>query len=464
MADFFKTAIVPPNTLTRMNVPPDRVFRPGERAYESARMGLNRAVESRPALVIGAVDEQDVVAAVRMAATQGRAVGVLATGHSPSVPADGAVLINTGRMNGVEVAPETRPAWVEAGTRWQRVVERAGAYGLAPLNGSSPNVGAVGYTTGGGAGLLGRRFGFAADHVRRLRVVTADGRLREIGPDSDPDLFWATRGGKDNFGVVVGMEIELFPVPRLHGGGLYFPADATGDVLHAYAEWSRSLPEEMASSVLLAHNPDLPMVPEPLRGRFVAHVRIAYSGSGDGEALVRPLRKLGPTLMDTVRDMPYTEVGTIHHEPTHAPYEAYDRNTLLRRIDKDAVDTLLTHAGPDAQPPFVVELRHFGGAYARPPEIPNCVGGRDGAFSLFAGATPAPESRERRDHLLTDMRPWDTGGMSLNFAGAEDTDPAVVRTAYRPDDYVRLTELKSVHDPGNMFRVNLNIPPTGTSA
>jgi hypothetical protein len=442
-----------------MNVSPRNIFRPGEHGYDAERMGINRAVESRPACVIGAAGEQDVVAAVRMAAAQGRAAGVLATGHSPSMAADGAVLINTARMNGVEVDPETRSAWVEAGTRWQQVVELAGPHGLAPLNGSSPNVGAVGYTTGGGAGLLGRRFGFAADHVRRLRVVTADGRLREVTPDSDPGLFWAVRGGKDNFGIVVGMEIELFPVSRLYGGGLYFPADATRDVLCAYAEWSRTVPEDLASSVLLAQNPDLPMVRPPLRGRFVAHVRIAFSGAEGGEELVRPLREIGPTLMDTLRDMPYTEVGTIHHDPTDAPYEAYDRNVLLREADKSAVDTLMTHADPDTQPPFIAELRHFGGAYARPPTIPNCVGGRDATFSLFVGATSAAESRDRRDHLLADMHPWSTGGTNLNFAGVEDTDPAIVRTAYRPGDYTRLTELKAVYDPGNMFRINFNIPP-----
>ncbi|MFC7582667.1 BBE domain-containing protein [Nonomuraea antimicrobica] len=255
------------------------------------------------------------------------------------------------------------------------------------------------------------------------------------------------------------MEIALFPVSRLYGGGLYFPADATADVLHAYAEWSRALPREMASSVLLARNPDLPMVPAPLRGRFVAHVRIAFSGAEGGAELVRPLREIGPAVMDTLRDMPYAEVGTIHHEPTDAPYQAYDRNVLLREIDKDAVDTLLTHAGPDAQPPFIAELRHFGGAYARPPEIPNCVGGRDADFSLFVGAPPALESRERRDRMPADLRPWGTGGMNLNFAGVEDIDPALVRTAYQPGDYLRLTELKAVHDPGNMFRINFNIPP-----
>ncbi|WP_218010154.1 FAD-binding oxidoreductase [Actinomadura chibensis] len=427
-------------------------------------MGLNRAVESRPAWVAAARGERDVADAVRTAVAQGRAVGVMATGHSPSVAADGAALINTGRMDGVEVDPAARTAWVEAGTRWRRVVERAAPHGLAPLNGSSPNVGAVGYTTGGGAGLLGRRFGFAADHVRRLRLVTADGRIRDVGPGSDPDLFWAVRGGKDNFGVVVGMEIDLFPVPWLYGGGLYFPADAAGDVLHAYTEWTRSLPDPMASSVMLAENPDLPAVPAPLRGRSVAHVRIAYSGAEGGEDLVRPLREIGPALMDTLRHMPYAEVGTIHHDPTDAPYTAYDRNALLRGLGKDAVDTLLAHAGPGARPPFIAELRHFGGAYARPPAIPNCVGGRDAAYSLFTGATPAPGSREARDRLLADMRPWSTGGTNLNFAGVEDADPAVVRTAYRPGDYTRLTELKAVHDPGNVFRVNFNIPPKGAPA
>jgi hypothetical protein len=173
--------------------------------------------------------------------------------------------------------------------------------------------------------------------------------------------------------------------------------------------------------------------------------------------------------MDTLRDMPYAEVGTIHHDPTDAPYVAYDRNVLLRDIGKEAVDTLLTHAGPDAQPPFITELRHFGGAYARPPEIPNCVGGRDAAFSVFTGAaftsaTPGPGSLESRDRFLADLRPWSTGGTNINLAGVEDTDPAIVRTAYRPGDYTRLTELKAVYDPGNVFRINFNIPPKRTSA
>ncbi|MFC8825919.1 FAD-binding oxidoreductase [Streptomyces sp. NPDC057137] len=427
------------------------------------RLGLNRAVESHPAHVVEAAGDQDVAAAVRLAAEEKGAVGVLATGHGPSVAADGAVLVNTRRMDGVRVDAARATAWIEAGARWRDVLARTAPHGLAPLNGSSPNVGAVGYLVGGGAGLLGRRFGFAADHVRRLRLVTADGRLREVTADDDPDLFWAVRGGKDNFGLVVGMEVDLFPVSRLYGGGLYFPGEATAEVLHAYADWVRQMPEAMASSVLLARNPDLPDVPEPLRGRFVTHLRIAYSGDpADGERLVRPLRGLRPgALLDTVRDLPYADVGTIHHEPTSAPYVAHDRNVLLRELTAGTVDTVVALAGPDSGASFVTELRHFGGAYARPPKVPNCVGGRDAAFSLFTGAVPEPDTLRRRDDLLARLRPWSTGGINLNFAGVEDTGPDLVRAAYTPADFDRLRTVKARHDPDNMFRINFNIPPKG---
>ncbi|KIF68584.1 Mitomycin radical oxidase, partial [Streptomyces sp. AcH 505] len=404
---------------------------------------------------------------VRGAAATGRAVGVLATGHGPAVAAgDDGVLIATRRMDQVRVDPARRTAVVAAGARWRHVLAATTPYGLAPLNGSSPSVGAVGYTLGGGAGLLGRRYGYAADHVRRLEVVTAEGELRQVTADSDPELFWAMRGGKDNFGVVTEMEIDLFPVGRLYGGGLYFPGGATADVLHAYAEWTRTVPEEMASSVLLLRYPDmdLPGQLAALRGHFVAHVRIAYSPdtptrTEDGERLIHPLRALGPRLLDTVRDMPYADVGTIHHEPVNASYVSYDRNLLLHHPDEAGIDTLLSLTGPAAQAPFVAELRHFGGAYTRPPAVPNAVGGRDAAFSLFTGTADDPAALAERDALHAKLTPWATGAANLNFLGVEDATPDGVRTAYTDDAFTRLRRTKSTWDPNNVFRLNHNIPP-----
>jgi FAD/FMN-containing dehydrogenase len=450
-------------TTTTLAAPPLPLLRPGDPSYDARRAGINRAVDHRPAVIVDAADPDDVAAAVRLAAASHRPVAVMNTGHGPSRPATGAVLVRTDRLRGVEVDPVRRTARVGAGAAWRDVVEAAAPHGLAPLNGSSPHVGAVGYTLGGGVGLLGRRFGFAADHVRRLDLVTADGRQRAVTATSDPDLFWALRGAGANFGVVTSMEVDLFPVPTLLGGELCFPAGAGERVLLAYAGWAADVPETMASSVLLLRYPDDPALPAELRGRHVTHVRLAHSGGdhAEGRHWVEALRHLGPRLVDTVRVMPYADVGTIHHEPVDQPVAAYDRNVLLGPVDPSAVAVLAAHAGPEAGAPFLTELRAWGGALSRPADPPNAVGGRSAAFSLLAISDPATGDRARRDALLGALRPWATGRTYPNFSGVEDTAPGAVRSGYEPGDYSRLRRLKTAHDPHNLFRVNFNIPPLG---
>lgn len=188
--------------------------------YDEERAGFQLLAAHRPALIAGAAGAQDVRAAVEFAAEHDVRVAVQAGGHGLSDGMAGGVLISTRRMSGVRVDPQARTAWVEAGASWRHVIEAAAAHGLAPLSGSFPGVGAVSYTLGGGVGLMARRYGFAADHVRRIGPVTADGKLRHVTEETEPDLFWALRGGGGNFGVVTGMEIELMPVARLYGGGL----------------------------------------------------------------------------------------------------------------------------------------------------------------------------------------------------------------------------------------------------
>ncbi|MCI2423779.1 FAD-dependent oxidoreductase [Saccharopolyspora sp. K220] len=114
----------------------------------------------------------DVTAAVRFAAGHGMPIAVQATGHAPMRPADGALVISTHRIQDVRIDPQARTARIGAGVRWNSVVEAAAAHGLAPLSGATPYVGAVGYITGGGIGLLARSHGYAADHVS-LEIVTA---------------------------------------------------------------------------------------------------------------------------------------------------------------------------------------------------------------------------------------------------------------------------------------------------
>ncbi|MEV6367053.1 FAD-binding oxidoreductase [Micromonospora musae] len=439
------------------------VLLPGDEGYDVECASYNLAIPQQPALVVGAANAADVRAAIRFATEQGLPVAVLATGHS-ALPSAGALLITTRRMDGVTIAADSRSAHIEAGVRWQQVVDAAAEHGLAPLNGAAPSVGAVGYTLGGGLSPIGRAFGFAADHVRSIELVTADGELRTVTATSEPELFWALRGGKGNFGVVTALEFGLFPVSRIYGGGLFFPGEQAAEVLKAWGRWTAGVPDELTSSVALLQLPPAPEVPEPLRGRLVAHIRIAYVGPADqGERLVAPLRAIAPTLVDSVAEMPYVAVGSIHADPP-TPIPFVDRSALLREFTPELIDTIIAAAGPGAGSPLtVLEIRHLGGALDRRPEPPNAIDLGDAAFTFYAVAIGGPDQAESFQGYLTSLlhaiEPWSTDRRFVNFLGAGDATSEGVAAAYSPEAYQRLLAVKRSYDPTNVFRVNHNITP-----
>ncbi|MEC4019663.1 FAD-binding oxidoreductase [Streptomyces sp. H27-D2] len=441
------------------------VLLPWDEDFAAECAGFNWSADHRPTFVIVAEGAADVRAAVRIAAAYDLPVTVQATGHGISAPADGGLLISTRRMNGVAVDPAARTARVEAGTPWHKVIRAAAAHGLAPLNGSSHLVGVVGYTLGGGLGLLARKYGYAADHVTRMELVTADGHCRTVTRDQHAALFWALRGGKGNFGIVTAMEFALMPVTRLYGGGLFFDGAAAGEVLRGWRDWTRELPEEMTTSLALLRLPDLPEVPDLLRDRLMVHVRIAYQGPvADGEKLVQPLRSITAPVLDTVADMPYTAVQDIHQDPTH-PMPYHERSIVLRELDQRAVDRLTALAGPGSGcGDLMVELRLLGGALGRPAPVPNAVGNREGAYTLSTLSPAVPRGSVADaggSEVLDGMTPWGTGGRYLNFLGGPATAGSdYVRACYDADTYRRLAEIKAVHDPRNLFRFNHNIAPT----
>ncbi|MFI2511465.1 FAD-binding oxidoreductase [Streptomyces sp. NPDC018972] len=273
------------------------VLSPGEEGDDEERTGCNLAVRHRPEVIVSAARAEDVAAAVTFAAARGPPVAVRNTRHGFSVPAEGGLLVTTRRMSRVRVDPHRRSAYVAAGVRFEQLIPEAARHGLAPLSGSAPHVGVVSCTLGGGLPLLARSHGWAADRVLAMDVVTADGEQRHVSPQTEPDLYGALLGGRDNFGIVTGMEFGLVPVVRLYGGGLFYDAEQAPGLLEAYAGWTTTVPDEMNSSVALIPFPDDPQVPEPMRGRRVWHVRIAFTGSAeDGTRLVEPLRRFGPRL------------------------------------------------------------------------------------------------------------------------------------------------------------------------
>jgi hypothetical protein len=439
------------------------VLTPGADGYDDEIAAYQTAAKREPQVVVGATGADDVRGAVAFAAARDLPVAVQGTGHAV-IPMDGGLLITTRRMDGVSIDAQARTARIEAGTRWARVIELASPYGLAPLSGSAPHVCATSYLLGGGLGLMGRRFGYAADHVRSVNLVTADGALRHVTAEDEPDLFWGVRGGQGNFGVATDVEVELVPVEKIYGGGLFFDAAQAEDVLDTWREWTSTVPEEMTSSLAIVPFPDVPALPPPLRGKHLVHIRIAYTGdAATGEKLVEPLRAIGPRVLEGLREMPYSESGSISNDPTDpAPY--YATNAMLGGLDEHAVGDLLEVAGPGRSTvPLIVEIRQLGGALARQPEVPNAVGHRDAAFvvgtlTILRAADP-DAARAAHDQLGKVLAPW-TVGRCLNFTYGVTT-PDEVASCYDPDDYRRLTELKARFDPANMFRLNHNIPPAG---
>jgi FAD/FMN-containing dehydrogenase len=439
---------------------------PGDPQYAEDSAAFNLTVTNTPAVVVGATVPEDMAAAVRFARQRNLPVGVLASGHQVAQPADGAVLVNTRRMNTVTIDTSGRVARVGAGVVSAQLVDAAAEHGLAPLNGSSLTVGAVGFTLGGGfSPFHGRLRGWAADHVHAIEMVTADGELRRVTVDQDPDLFWAVRGGKDNFGIATALEISLFDVPRLYGGSIFFPGELAGEVLHTFQEWVATVPEEMTAAVSLLREPPLPGIPEFLAGKFVVYVRVAYLGPADaGERLIEPLRKVGPAIVDTVAEVPYAEMAHAMPAEPPVPVPFYDSSVWLRELTGDAVDAIVANAGSDSGSPLInVELRHLGGALSRTAEPPNAVAGRTAAFHLFTvgvgGPAQAAALYQNEDKLMSSLEPWLATESAPNYFSVRDARAGRIRGAYDPATYERLTTIKRAWDPENMFRINHNIPP-----
>jgi FAD/FMN-containing dehydrogenase len=423
-------------------------FFPGQEGYEAEVAGFQTAVRHRPSVVVAASSVDDVTDALSMARARGAPVTVHATGHGTRAPADG-VLVTTRRMSGVRVDPVARTAWVEGGARWSAVIEQAAGHGLATLAGSSPGVGAVGYTLGGGVGLLGRTFGYAADHVRAFDVVTADGRLRHVTATSEPDLFWALRGGGEPLGVVTGMEIALVPVPVVHGGGLHFDAAHAAEVLTAFRELTSAAPETLTTSVGMVGLPPVEAIPEPLRGRHVLHVRLASTEPLD-PSLLDPLRAIGP-LVDRVGEVPAAEVGSIYGDPDF-PHAYVGDNVLLRELPPSLLDAVRTLAGPSAPVPCVVDIRQLGGAMARAPEMPNAVPYREAAYILRVLSPTGDVDAARAVHheVFAAAAPFAVGRAATFGYGPVDADPSL--PALRdPATAARLAQVRKEVDPDDVF-------------
>jgi len=435
----------------------------GEDGFDATRRAFLLTLDQRPAMVALPQSAHDVQEIVRFARSAGLRVAPQSTGHgaSPLEDLGDAILLKTSRMRGAEIDPDTRTARAQAGAQWQDVTGPAAEHGLAALAGSAANVGVLGYTLGGGIGWLARKYGLSANSVVAAELVLPDGTLVRADPTNEPDLFWATRGGGGGMGVVSAIEVALYPVRELYAGVLFFPIERSAEVLHAWREWTASVPDELTSIGRIVQFPPIPDVPEQVRGQSFVLVEAAYLGQERaGEALMRPLRELGPA-MDTFAMMPPPGLAALHMDPPE-PVPARGDGVLLADTPVGAIDAVVAVAGPDSGSPLLsVELRQLGGALARTtaadagPQRPQRPQGPQGPQATLAGScavfavglAPTPEMGEAVAAHVRQVKgalePWRAEYDYFNVLDSPGDGDAVLP----PDSYSRLRQLKARYDP-----------------
>jgi FAD/FMN-containing dehydrogenase len=432
------------------------IVTPADADYEQTRLAWDLNFQHHPALILVANDPQDVMAGVRFARETGLGVTVQSTGHGMLYPADDNLLIITSRMTGVYVNAETRIARVEAGALWKHILEQSTPHGLAPLLGSSPHVGVVGYTLGRGIGWLSRRYGFAADSVRWIDVVTADGELRRASPTENSELFWGLRGGGGNFGIVTAIEFNLYPVATIYGGDMFYPGELAGEALRFFRDWVKSAPDELTSSIAMLKFPSLPQIPETLRGKVQVIVRAAYAGdAANGAALMQKWLDWKTPISNSFHEMPFAEIGTIQKDPVE-PAAGYGSNEMLDEISDGLIDVIVQYMTDSTSPLTFTELRHAGGAIEQVAPDANAIAHRDAQFYLnLAGLTPTPETygavKDYMPRYQAALHPYVKGGVYLNFMKGSDAQKRI-HDAFPPEMFERLLALKAQVDPDNMFR------------
>ncbi|MGV9305880.1 FAD-binding oxidoreductase [Nonomuraea sp. NPDC004354] len=430
------------------------VLTPGHERYDTERQAWNRTIDPRPAAVVEAEGPGDIRAAIAVAREHGVPFAVQSTGHGTLVPADGGIVLKTSRMAEVRVDPERRTARAGAGAVWSDVIAAAAPYGLAPVSGT-PAIGVAGYTLGGGTGWLSRRYGYAADNLLGAEVVTAGGRRLTVSAEEHPDLFWALRGGGGNVAVVTSLEFALHPVTDVYAGMTLFPAERAADTLARYREWAPDEPDESNTSIILMRMPDT--------GGWALAVRAFYAGGAEAaERCLAPLvDAAGPALAGGFAAMSFAEAATAFGGPPPPPMAVRQHLDLLREVPDDAIEAIVKGA---EQPVSAIELRHWGGAMARPAEGAGPVGHRDVPFSVITtavldGSRDAAEVDERMREVTGWLGPHVTGGSFLNFL----TDPDRTAAAYTPADHARLAEVKRAWDPDNILGRSHNIPPAAAA-
>ena len=444
-----------------------RVIGPEDPEYDEARAVFYGGIDRRPAAIVRVRDDMDVSRVVSLARETGAELAVRSGGHS--IPghgvSEGGIVIDLSDLRAFDIDVEGRTVWVQTGLTAGEFSAAANAYGLGVGFGDTGSVGIGGITLGGGIGYLARKHGLTIDDLLAADVVTADGEIVRVDAETEPDLFWAIRGGGGNFGVATRFRFRLHQLDTVVGGMLMLPA--TADTIAGFMAESEASPEELGTIANVMKAPPLPFVPEEAHGKLVIMALMAYAGDTDtGRRALAPFRALAEPVADMLRPMPYPEVYPPEQEGYHPV--AITRTMFVDHIGRAEAETILQHletstatAGGGPVGGGVAQLRTLGGAMARVPVDATAFAHRQSRIMVNVVAIfERPDEREVHgpwvDAFAGALHQGDDGAY-VNFLGDEGEER--VRAAYPGATWDRLRQIKARYDPTNLFRLNQNIPP-----
>jgi FAD/FMN-containing dehydrogenase len=443
------------------------VIRPSDASYDDERRVQNGLIDRRPGLIVQASGNADVIAAVNLARDHGLLLSVRGGGHNVAGNAvnDGGIVVDLSHMTGIHVDPIARTAHVQGGATWADLDRETQVFGLATPGGVVSTTGVGGLTLHGGMGHLRRKYGLSIDNLRSVDIVTADGELRHASADEHPDLFWAVRGAGSNFGVVTSFEFELHPLGHevmLCAVGYHL--DDARTVLRTWRDLQATMPEEVTTLALFWSVPQ--GFPPELVGTPVVIFAAVYAGPAEeGERVTMPFRQMATPLLDLSARQPWTAIqsGFDPFFPKGSLY--YWKSTYVEALSDELIDALCRLAAERPSPRTTMDIWPQAGAPMRVGASETAFGRRPPFLVAFESSWDDPATNEANiawaREAYTSMSRFQSSGIYLNFPGFGEEKDDLVRAAYGAN-YDRLVAIKTTYDPGNLFRMNINIAPNGT--
>jgi FAD/FMN-containing dehydrogenase len=437
-----------------------RVLAPDDEGYDAARTIMLGGADPRPAVIVRPVDDADVARAIAVAREHGLPLAVRSGGHSGAghSSADGGLVIDVRDLTNVDIDVDGRTVWAESGLTAGELTHAVAEHGLAVGFGDTGSVGIGGITLGGGVGYLARKHGLTVDNLLAADLVTADGQVRRVDATSEPELFWALRGGGGNFGVVTRFQFRLHEVGEIVGGLLVLPA--TAETVAGFIAAAEAAPEELTTIANVMNCPPMPFIDEQHHGSVVILAMMCCTGDVDaGQLAMAPFRALAEPLADMVAPMPYPGMYP-PEDPDYHP-TAVSRTMFIDTVDEDTAALLVDRLTASDASLRAVQLRVLGGAVARVPVDATAYAHRASRVMVNVAAFyDGPDDQAVRqawvEQLSADLHQGDDGAY-VNFVA--DEGPERVRAAYPGDTWHRLAAVKATYDPDNVFRLNQNVGP-----